>query len=193
MDHLFGGFWVSKPLWDNFCRWLRLDLYDFLGSIVAWFQALEVLCLYSFKCDLLWLFGLAFCWMTWNCRNLIIFYGGMLGKFDNMSMLKLVSWEWFLVRNKVGVYTSWSDWNIFPSLYIVYFLSFSLVAVFSIGVLLYWWVVHPVCHYLIHILLIKNPVIWNPKAKVHLSLHFTQCLVYENLANLKYQYAAKSY
>lgn len=97
-------------LMEQVSDWLHIDISTITGNIFNRFLALELACKSRFLVDTRWLFGLAFCWNIWNCRNEIIFIGGTLVHFDTLGKIKFVSWEWFLYFYKVRDSLVWTDW-----------------------------------------------------------------------------------
>ncbi|XP_058757673.1 uncharacterized protein LOC131630949 [Vicia villosa] len=114
-NHLFGTCPVTLDWWSKFCNWLRLDSSSFPGNFFLRFLALDLACKSRFVVDTSWLFGLAFCWGIWCCRNEVLFNGGNILNFDTIGMIKYVAWEWLLSCYNVGDTMVWSDWCVNPA------------------------------------------------------------------------------
>ncbi|XP_058783133.1 uncharacterized protein LOC131657791 [Vicia villosa] len=113
-NHLFVFCPVTSDWWSKFCDWLRLDSSSFPGNFFLRFKALDLACKVRFVVDTSWVFGLAFCWGVWCCRNEVIFNEGNILNFDTIGMIKYVAWEWLLSCYNVGDTMVWSDWYANP-------------------------------------------------------------------------------
>ncbi|XP_058741653.1 uncharacterized protein LOC131614041 [Vicia villosa] len=114
-NNLFGSCSVIVRWWNSFLDWLRIDVFAISGNFFDRLIALKVFCRSLFVVNTRWLFGLAFCWSIWCCRNEILFNGGVLVNFDIMGMIKLLTWEWIINFFKVGDNLVWSDWCVNPT------------------------------------------------------------------------------
>ncbi|XP_058741112.1 uncharacterized protein LOC131613460 [Vicia villosa] len=76
INHLFGNCSVTLGWWNSFFDWLRIDVLAISGNIFDRLIAVKVFCKSLFVVNTRWLFGLAFCWSIWCCRNEILFNGG---------------------------------------------------------------------------------------------------------------------
>ncbi|XP_058756595.1 uncharacterized protein LOC131629813 [Vicia villosa] len=115
-DHLFASCTVSLRWWTIFCDWLRIDIPSSSGNIFTRLCCLESICRLKFTIHTRWLFGMAFCWGIWICRNEVVFNRGVVSSFDMMGLLKFVSWEWFLSSYNVKDASSWDEWCANPTL-----------------------------------------------------------------------------
>lgn len=87
VEHLFP---ISVGWWKNSCGWLQVDMPLSLISIIEHLQVFESSIKCRMKVDSGWIFGLAICWTIWVCGNAILFYGGLLNKFEVLGMMKLL-------------------------------------------------------------------------------------------------------
>ncbi|XP_058734304.1 uncharacterized protein LOC131606034 [Vicia villosa] len=115
-DHLFASCSVTFLWWTKFCDWLGFDTALLPVNIFNRLFLLESFCKSKFMVDTSWLFGMAFCWGVWNCRNGIVFNGVILRDFDTVGMIKFVAWEWFLFFYKVRESILYVAWCVSPNL-----------------------------------------------------------------------------
>ncbi|XP_058750086.1 uncharacterized protein LOC131623077 [Vicia villosa] len=115
-EHLFASCSVSLHWWNLLCVWLRFDVASFSGNFFARLCCMESLCRSKFKTYTRWLFGMAFCWGVWKCRNEVIFNSVLVSNFDVNGLIKFISWEWFLTSYNGRDSIMWGDWCDNPSL-----------------------------------------------------------------------------